>query len=239
MVIDAIDPARPSVGDHAFASYQSSPFGYCARKMPPIPLIRKSEDGLLLLIADSMLTTKRQLNLTIVITTSVAPPELELELLADGAEPRTYRPTKHSCRERDATCVCCAVVPHPTSDDLEWQVALLYRSREGNHGNGYICHVDASGHLSLLPLGRWETNVTAAVSNRCYYMWRKRYQKALPASQHHVGCPKEERRTCIAPIARRVGSRRKWNCDVNLQTLIDQLPRCCCCSEAWRWGWVI
>jgi hypothetical protein len=121
MVIDAIDPARPSVGDHAFASYQSSPFGYCARKMPPIPLIRKSEDGLLLLIADSMLTTKRQLNLTIVITTSVAPPELELELLADGAEPRTYRPTEHSCRERDATCVCCAVVPHPTSDDLEWQ----------------------------------------------------------------------------------------------------------------------
>ena len=69
-------------------------------------------------VSAAILTTTKDIESHIVITTSVAPLELKL---AAGAETRTNRPTEQQCR------VCCR--PHRNCD-LEWQVALVCRPRK-------------------------------------------------------------------------------------------------------------
>lgn len=155
--------------------------------------------------------------------------------MADGAEPRTYRPTDRTSMQGRDVCAVLSSSTRYTRHQMIWNGRSLCFTDLGKETMGMDISV-ISTLLAIFPFHS-DDRKRLLQSAPSITICGETISKALPASQHHVGCPKEERRTCIAPIARRVGSSRKWNCDVNPQTLIDQLPRRC--SEAWRWGWVI
>jgi hypothetical protein len=123
-------------------------------KTAPRPLIRESEDGSLLhcklLAADNQKTADSPSS-----SRGVLPHSSELKLLANGAEPRTNRPTdrtrEQSCRE--AMCVLF-VRPHPTL--VIWNGNSLCFAEVGEKESigmkacpSTYYPIDASGHPDL------------------------------------------------------------------------------------------
>jgi hypothetical protein len=199
-------------------------------KTAPRHLVRKSEDGSLLHCklptADNQKTASSPSSWR-----EVLPTPLELELAGQRSrtpDRPTDRPNKGTIMQ--GSNVCAVRSSTPDVGYLEWQLALLCRSRrERKHWNeGVPVHILPDRRF--WPSGPQETNVLLLQSaNGLTICGDQGYRKPCQHLNTMWAVQKEERRRGALNQSR-ARSSRKWNCDVKPRTLID-CPAAGCCSE--------
>jgi hypothetical protein len=217
---------RPSVGEHApYIPYRSSPLGHHARRPPQghLPGNHRLGRYCKLLTADNQKTADSPSS-----SRGVLPHSSELKLLANGAEPRTNRPTEQGNNHAGKKCVCCSFV-----HTRHWLFGMAGRfalpKSERKHWNeGVPIHILPDRRF--WPSGPQETNVLLLHSaNGLTICGDQRYRKPCQHLNTMWAVQKEERRRGALNQSR-ARSSRKWNCDVKPRTLID-CPAAGYCSE--------